>query len=59
MKVDFFTNHDSFVVDYLAEALLELRKHTFTEVLGRHFSLGSHLKSRDVKAVTKTADVSS
>src|SRR4051794_37553346 len=54
MKVDFFTNHYGFVVDYLAEALRELRKHTFTEVLDRNFSLGSHLKSRDVKAVRKT-----
>jgi predicted ATP-dependent Lon-type protease len=39
MKVDFFTNHYGFVVDYLAEALRELRKHTFTEVLDRNFSL--------------------
>ena len=54
MKVEFFTNHYGFVVDYLAEALRELRKQTFTEVLDRHFSLGSHLKSRDVKAVRKT-----
>ena len=54
MKVDFFTNHYGFVVDYLAEALRELRKHTFTEVFDRDFSLGSHLKSRDVKAVRKT-----
>lgn len=54
MKVDFFTNHYGFVVDYLAEAVRELRKHTFTEVLDRHFTLGSHLKSRDVKAVRKT-----
>jgi ATP-dependent Lon protease len=54
MKVEFFTNHYGFVVDYLAEALRELRKHTFTEVLDRNFSLGAHLKSRDVKAVRKT-----
>ena len=54
MKVDFFTDHYGFVVDYLAEALRELRKHTFTEVLDRNFSLGAHLKSRDVKAVRKT-----
>src|SRR5258705_13904216 len=54
MKVDFFTNHYGFVVDYLAEAVRELRKHAFTEVLDRHFTLGSHLKSRDVKAVGKT-----
>ena len=54
MKVEFFTNHYGFVVDYLAEALRELRQHTYTETLDRHFSLGSHLKSRDVKAVRKT-----
>jgi ATP-dependent Lon protease len=54
MKVDFFTNHYGFVVDYLAEALRELRKHTFTEILDRNFALGAHLKSRDVKAVRKT-----
>jgi ATP-dependent Lon protease len=42
------------VVDYLAEALRELRKHNFTEILDRHFSLGSHLNARDVKAVRKT-----
>lgn len=54
MRVEFFTNHYGFVVDYLAEAVRELRKQTFTEVLDRYFSLGSHLKSRDVKAVRKT-----
>ncbi len=42
------------MVDYLAEALRELRKHNFTEVIDRHFSLGSHLNARDVKAVRKT-----
>ena len=54
MKVEFFTNHYGFVVDYLAEAMRELRKHSFTELLDHHFSLGAHLKSRDVKAVRKT-----
>jgi ATP-dependent Lon protease len=54
MRVEFFTDHYGFVVDYLAEALRELRKHTFTEVIDRHFSLGSHLNARDVKAVRKT-----
>src|SRR6185312_7576614 len=39
---------------YLAEALRELRKHNFTEAIDRHFSLGSHLNARDVKAVRKT-----
>ena len=54
MKIEFFTDHYGFVVDYFAEALRELRKHNFTEVIDRHFSLGAHLKSRDVKAVRKT-----
>src|SRR6266513_3740869 len=54
MRVEFFTDHYGFVVDYLAEALRDLRKHTFTEVLDRHFSVGAHLKSRDVKAVRKS-----
>ena len=54
MRVEFFTEHYGFVVDYLAEALRELRKHHFTEVIDRHFSLGSHLNARDENAVRKT-----
>src|SRR6516225_5014691 len=54
MRVEFFTDHYGFVVDYLAEALRELRKHNFTEAIDRYFSLGSHLNARDVKAVRKT-----
>jgi ATP-dependent Lon protease len=54
MRVEFFTNHYGFVIDYLAEALRELRKHNFTEVIDRHFTLGSHLNARDVKAVRKS-----
>ena len=54
MRVEFFTEHYGFVVDYLAEALRELRKHNFTEIIDRHFSLGAHLNARDVKAVRKT-----
>ncbi len=54
MRVEFFTDHYGFVVDYLAEALRELRKHNYTEAIDRHFSLGSHLNARDVKAVRKT-----
>ncbi|MFN9371652.1 MAG: protease Lon-related BREX system protein BrxL [Planctomycetaceae bacterium] len=54
MRVEFFTNHYGFVVDYLAEALRELRRHNYTEILDRDFSLGSHLNARDVKAVRKT-----
>lgn len=54
MRIEFFTGQFGFVVDYLAEALRELRRHNFTEVIDRHFSLGSHLNARDVKAVRKT-----
>jgi ATP-dependent Lon protease len=53
MRNDLFTNHYGFVVDYLAEALRELRKHNFTEVIDRHFSLGAHLNARDRKACAK------
>ena len=54
MHNEFFTNHYGFVVDYLAEALRELRKYNYTEIVDRSFSLGSHLNSRDVKAARKT-----
>lgn len=54
MQNSFFTDHYGFVVDYLAEALREMRKHNFTEVIDRHFSLGPHLNARDRKAVRKT-----
>ncbi|WP_306222340.1 protease Lon-related BREX system protein BrxL [Bosea beijingensis] len=54
MRADLFTDHYGFVVDYLAEALRELRKHNFTEVAERHFSYGGHLNARDRKAVNKT-----
>jgi len=54
MRIEFFTDHYGFVVDYLAEALRELRRHTFTDVCDRYFSFGAHLNARDVKAVRKT-----
>lgn len=54
MRMEFFTDHHGFVVDYLAEALRELRRQNFTEAIDRHFSLGNHLNARDVKAVRKT-----
>ena len=31
-----------------------MRKHNFTEVIDRHFSMGAHLNARDRKAVRKT-----
>ncbi|MEL6060212.1 protease Lon-related BREX system protein BrxL [Methylobacterium sp. DCY52] len=54
MRTDMFTDHYGFVVDYLAEALRDLRKHNFTETAERYFSYGSHLNARDRKAVNKT-----
>ncbi|MCL4369646.1 MAG: protease Lon-related BREX system protein BrxL [Chloroflexi bacterium] len=54
MITEHFTLGYGFVVDYLAEALRELRKRNYTELLDQHFSLGSHLNARDVKAVRKT-----
>jgi len=54
MRNEFFTSGYGFVVDYLAEALHELRAQNFTERLSRDFSLGDHLKARDSKAVRKT-----
>jgi ATP-dependent Lon protease len=54
MRMEFFTEGYGMVVDYLAEALRELRRHNYTELIDRHFSLGAHLNARDVKAVRKT-----
>ena len=54
MRNDMFTDHYGFVVDYLAEALRELRRHNFTEIADRSFTMGSHLVTRDRKAVKKT-----
>ena len=54
MQVDFFTDHYGFVVDYLAEALRELRRQNFVDMVDHYFSFGSHLNARDVKAVRKT-----
>lgn len=54
MQNQFLTDRYGFVVDYLAEALRELRRQNWTEILDRHFSLGTHLNTRDAKAVRKT-----
>ena len=54
MRNDLFTDHYGFVVDYLAEALRELRRHNFTEICDRYFTMGSHLVARDRKAVKKS-----
>jgi len=49
MAMEFFTDRYGFVVDYLAEAMRELRRQNYTEAIDRHFSLGSHLNARDAK----------
>lgn len=54
MRMEYFTNEYGFVVDYLSEAMRELRRHNFTEQIDHRFSLGSHLNARDVKAVRRT-----
>ena len=54
MRNEYFTNQYGFVVDYLAEALRDLRKHNYTETIDHHFSLGAHLNARDRKAVRRT-----
>jgi ATP-dependent Lon protease len=54
MRNDLLTDHYGFVVDYLAEALRELRRHNYTEVPDHHFTMGSHLVARDRKAVKRS-----
>lgn len=54
MRNELFTDRYGLVIDYLAEALRELRKANFSEALDHHFSLGSHLNARDRKAVRRT-----
>lgn len=54
MHNSFFTGHYGFVVDYLAEAMRELRKHNYTELAENYFSLGQQLNARDAKAVRKS-----
>lgn len=53
MRNEFFTDHYGFVVDYLAEALRELRRRNYTDAFDRYFSLGSHLNTRDARAVRR------
>jgi ATP-dependent Lon protease len=54
MRNEFFTDHYGFVIDYLAEALRELRRQNYTDAFDSHFSLGSDLNTRDARAVRRT-----
>jgi len=53
MRNEYFTQHYGFVVDYLAEALRELRRHNFTQILDDYYGLGADLNTRDVRAVKR------
>lgn len=54
MRNEFFTDHYGFVVDYVAEAWREQRRRNRTEAFDRYFSLGSHLNTRDARAVRRS-----
>lgn len=54
MEQRFFTGHYGLVSDYLSEAMRELRKQNYGDIVSRDFSFGSHLNARDEKAVRKT-----
>jgi ATP-dependent Lon protease len=49
-----FTSNFGFSTDYFSEVLKSLRRVTYTDVVERYFTLGSHLKQRDTKPVKKT-----
>ena len=49
-----FTDRYGFIVDYLAEALREMRKRSFGDVLSQYYKLGNHLNQRDAIGVKKT-----
>lgn len=54
LEPQLFTDHYGFVSDYLSEAMRQLRKRTFVNVIDAEFALGPHLTQRDAKAVRKT-----
>jgi ATP-dependent Lon protease len=54
MHNELFTTHYGLVVDYLAEALREMRRHSTAGELDQYYAMGSHLNTRDVRAVRRT-----
>jgi len=48
-----FTSNFGFSTDYFSEVLKSMRRITYTDVIEKYFSLGSHLKQRDTKSVKK------
>ncbi|MDK2826440.1 MAG: ATP-dependent Lon protease [Methanolobus sp.] len=53
-RPEHFTDKYGFIVDYLAEFLREMRKHSYSDVIFKYFSFGNNLNQRDVIAVKKT-----
>lgn len=54
MRPEFLTNQYGLIVDYLAEFMREMRKHTFSDAIDKYFKLGNHLNQRDSIAVRRT-----
>ena len=54
MRDEFYTQHFGFVSDYLAGAIRELRRVSYTDVAERYVSFGAHVGGRDAKAARKT-----
>lgn len=54
MRPEFFTNQYGLIVDYLAEAVREMRKRNFADAISRYFKLGRDLNQRDTIAVKHT-----
>src|SRR5260370_22930000 len=54
IRPEFFTNQYGLIVDYLAEFMREMRKHSFGDAIERFFKLGNNLNQRDTIAVRMT-----
>ena len=54
MRPEYFTNQYGLIVDYLAEFLREMRKHTFADAIDKFYKLGNNLNQRDTIAVRRT-----
>ena len=54
LQPEYFTDHYGFVVDYLAEAMRELRRRNYTDAFDPYYSLGNHLNTRDARAVRRS-----
>ncbi|WP_425153595.1 BREX system Lon protease-like protein BrxL [Candidatus Palauibacter sp.] len=54
MEHRYFTKHYGLVSDYLAEALREFRRMSYSDAVTGEFEFGDHLNARDEKAVKKT-----